>query len=160
MSEKKTALFSEVHLGIKKETVNKLYRIVLLIHVYPDDKKVLKQIQKIIKAEKKYFKKQRFTWGEEEQGKMSIMLEDINDVISDLRKVKSVGRYNRVYKDLDEITAKLRSGLDIEDRMAEGLKSFIQGAKEKVKVVKETIHEGIDQVRELCATKDDPSTSA
>ena len=157
MSGETETLYVEVGTEIKKENANKLYRLSFLVQVYADNKKALKSLEKIVKAEEKHLRKSRFPLAKDFSGCVKMWLEDTREIIKELLASNTVERYNKAKTDLEKHIATLQKELNTEERGADSVKNFFQSAKDKFKSIKNAVSEGIEQVRDLCVETESDS---
>ena len=115
-----TLEFTELRKEILTENVNRLYRIVLMVNAYPDRKKILRYIGKIISNERRRLKKMHYPWMDRED--IGLWWEDLALAVKALRKAKRIGKYNRAKDSLERLTETLRKALHLDSAMTADLK--------------------------------------
>ena len=157
MSSETENVYVEVGSEIKKENANKLYRLSILIQVYTDNKTALRNLEKIVKAEKKHFGKFRFPLVRDFSGCVKIWLEDTHTIIKELLSSNTVERYNKAKAELEKHIAQLQKELSSGERASESVKNLFQSAKDKFKAIKNAMSEGIERVYDLCSETESDS---
>ncbi|MBQ9728426.1 MAG: hypothetical protein IJV85_02405 [Clostridia bacterium] len=147
----------DVATKIKLESLKKIYQISLLTQLYCDNKKVLKQIKKIVVWEQKRFKGSRFSVTEPSFDEIEIFLIETKSIIRDFLAAKMPEEFNRARKALETHIGVLNEEMkpDFLGEVAQNIKGVIQHAKHTVASVTSAAKEGLSKIKNnICETSD------
>ncbi len=132
---------------IKKENLEKLYKIVVLAEGYKDNKKVLKQIVKIASLEIKNYKEIKVSVPEKIKNEMIMDLEDLKEILKKIISGKSIERYNKTKEELKSYANSIKAEIEAcsQPTVVKEIKNFFDSAKNKVAEIKNAVKEEFTQ---------------